>query len=137
MSAEVTLGADAGRALKEAENCCWRANVAIVAAEHILAGALVVLRPTLPALPSAEAVEAALLASQGAGSEPLTSQVMFGSSARDAISMVARWAREAGIGEISAQLLAIGVIESGEIGPMFFSALGADRKALKKILSVA
>lgn len=134
MSQEVSLGPDAGRALQEAENFCWRANIAIVAAEHVLAGALVVLAPALPGLPQKDALEAALVMTHGSGADALTGNVMFGSSARDAVSMVAAWAREAGIAQISAQLLALGVVESGEIGPMFFSALGVSKAELRTIL---
>src|SRR5206468_1482283 len=80
---EIALTADGERALKEAENFCWRTNVAIVAPEHLLAGALLVLGIAgHPGAPSAEQLEAAVLASQGHGSEELSNSVMFGSGAR-------------------------------------------------------
>ncbi|MFN0095874.1 MAG: hypothetical protein ACKVVT_14000 [Dehalococcoidia bacterium] len=131
---EVTLGPDAGRALQEAENFCWRANVAIVAADHVLAGAMVVLAGQIAGLPSRESLEAALLMAHGSGSDKLTQNVMFGSSARDAVSTVARWAREAGLTEINARMLALGVLASGEVGPMFFSAAGVTKDELRTAL---
>ena len=36
----VDLSEDGKRALREAENFCWAANIAIVTPEHLLAGAL-------------------------------------------------------------------------------------------------
>ncbi len=129
--AEVKLTADGERALQEAQNFCLRTNVAIVAPEHVLAGALKVVGESGTAsCPGASELEAAVLASQGSSSEPLDANVMFGSAARAAINFVAAGAQNAGTTEITAALLAAGTIESGEVGPMFFSALGVSRQEL-------
>lgn len=131
MSDEVTLSEDAGRALKEAENFCWRTNVGIVAPEHLLAGCLKVLNMAgLVGMPADDAVESALLMAQGMSEEKLTQNVMFGSAARDAVNFTARLVREAGGGEINPLTLAYGIIQSGELGPMFFSALGTTKADL-------
>ena len=37
MPGEITMSEDGARAMQEAENLCWRANVAILSAEHLLA----------------------------------------------------------------------------------------------------
>jgi hypothetical protein len=131
MSTEVTLSAESGRALQEAENFCWRTNVGIVAPEHVLAGCLKVLNAAgVAGLPSDEAVEGAFLMAQGMSEDALTQNVMFGSAAREAINFTARLVREAGGGEIDPLTLAYGVIQSGEVGPMFFSALGVAKGEL-------
>lgn len=131
MAEEISLTEDGQFALQEAQSFCGRANVAIVAAEHLLAGALAVLgTERYPALPPRTALESALMISQGEGEEPLANQVMFGSAARDAINQTAYAVRQAGGTRIDARLLAAGVIESGEVSPMFYSALGATRADL-------
>jgi hypothetical protein len=122
--------------LKEAENYCWRTNVAIVAPEHLLAGALLVLATAgHPGVPSAEQLEAAVVASQGSGSEELNSNVMFGSGARMALNYVVAGVRQAGGTEVNALLMAAGTIDSGEVNPMFYSALGTTRAALLEALA--
>lgn len=122
---QLGLTDDGARALQEAQNFCWRANIAIVAAEHVLAGALLVLSQSgASQLPAKEALEAALAGAQGLGEPGMANQVMFGSAARDAINTTAGGVRAAGGTQIDARLLAAGVIESGEVNPMFFSALG-------------
>lgn len=136
MAEEVTLSEDAGRALREAENFCWRMNVGIVAPEHLLAGCLKVLNLAgVAGLPADEAVESALLMAQGMSEEKLTQNVMFGSAARDAVNFTARLVREAGGGEINTLTLGYGVIESGELGPMFFSALGTTKRGMVAALA--
>lgn len=136
MTGEVTLSEDAGRALREAENFCWRMNVGIVAPEHLLAGCLKVLNIAGAAgLPADEALEAALLMAQGMSEDKLTQNVMFGSAARDAVNFTARLVREAGGGEINTLTLAYGLIESGELGPMFFSALGTTKAEMVEALA--
>ncbi len=136
MSDEVTLSEDAARALKEAENFCWRMNVGIVAPEHLLAGCIRVLNVAgFEGLPPDDALEPALLIAQGMSEEKLTQNVMFGSAARDAINFTARLVREAGGGEISARTLAYGILQSGELGPMLFGALGTTRADLVAALS--
>ena len=135
MSNEVRLTEDGERALKEAQNFCWRHHVAIVAAEHVLAGALVVAQQNgLGGLPTRENIEAAVIACIGTGTEQLTDNVMFGSSARDVINDTARRLREANGTDLDAITLARGVTESGEVGPRFFSALGIDRQNLLALL---
>jgi hypothetical protein len=132
----VTLSEAAARALQEAENYCWRSNVAIVAPEHLLAGCLKVLNAAgVPGLPSDDDLESALLMAQGMSEDALTQNVMFGSAAREAINFTARLVREAGGGEIDPLTLAYGVIQSGEVGPMFFSALGATKAELLAALA--
>lgn len=129
--AEVALTADGERALKEAENFCWRTNVAIIGPEHVLAGALLVLsQANVEGVPDAGAIEAAVLASQGMADEDLTANVMFGSSARAAINFTAAGLRAAGRSDITALALAIGTTESGEVNPSFFDALGTTRPEL-------
>ena len=128
---EVTLSPDGERALKEAENVCWRSNVAIVAPEHLLGGALlVIIGAGEIAVPSAEQVEAAMLASQGMGSEALDKNVMFGSAARAAINFAAAAVRNEGGSTIDARALVIGTVASDEVNPMFFASLGMTRMEL-------
>lgn len=131
MTAEVALSPDASRALGEAESFCRAANVAIAAAEHVLAGALLVLHTDgRVGLPGKDELEAALTAVQGTGSEALTSAVMFGSAAREALNGIVGAVRAAGGTVVDARIIAAGCIESGEVNPMFFSALGSTRQAL-------
>lgn len=131
MSYELRLGDDAERALREAENFCWRTNVAILGAEHLLAGALVVLGATgLAGMPTAAVVEAALVAVQGVGAEELSDNVKFGSAARDALAATALRLRESGETLMDALAIARGVIESGEVNPMFFGELGVAKEQL-------
>ena len=123
--------------MQEAENFCWRSNVGIVAPEHLLAGCLVVLDAGgFPGLPSDERLVEAVLRAQGMSEDALTQNVMFGSAARDAINFTARLVREAGGGEIDPLTLAYGVIQSGEVGPMFFSALGVGKAELVGVLTL-
>jgi hypothetical protein len=134
--ADVTLNEDSARALQEGENFCWRANVGIVAPEHVLAGCLKVLNAAgVAGLPSDEALAGALLMAQGMSEDALTQNVMFGSAAREAINFTARLVREAGGGEIDPLTLAYGVVQSGEVGPMFFSALGVAKAELVAALA--
>jgi len=136
MADQITLTEDAGRAFREAENFCWRTNTGIVAPEHLLAGCLRVLNAVgFPGLPADEQVEQALLMAQGMSEDALTQDVMFGSAARDALNFTARLVREAGGGEIDPLTLAYGVIQSGELGPMFFSALGTTKAELLAALA--
>ena len=140
MAGEVTMGADGARALQEAENFCWRMNVAIVAPEHLLAGCLKVLNTIgVTGLPADSAIESALLMAQGMSDEKsdekLNQNVMFGSAARDAVNFTARLVREAGGGEIDARTLAYGIIQSDEVGPMLYSALGTTKAELLAALA--
>ena len=90
-----------------------------------------------PGLPADERVEQALLMAQGMSEDALTQNVMFGSAAREAVNFTARLVREAGGGEIDTLTLAYGVIQSGEVGPMFFSALGTTKAELLAALSAS
>lgn len=138
MSEEVTLSEEAARALREAENYCWRANVGIVAPEHLLAGCLKVLNSlAFPGIPHDEQLDSALLMAQGMSEDALTQNVMFGSAARDAVNFTAGLVRQAGGGQIDPRTLAWGIIQSGELGPMFFSALGTTREALASALTAS
>ncbi|MCZ2108111.1 MAG: hypothetical protein LC118_00825 [Dehalococcoidia bacterium] len=132
---EVKLAADGERALAEAQNFCWRTNVGIVAPEHLLGGALLVLGAGgLDGVPSHEAIVGALVAVQGVGDTRLDSNVMFGSAAREAITMVAQAVVQHGGTEIGALELALGTISSGEVNPMFYSSLGLTRTDLMAML---
>ncbi len=134
--AEIRLGDDGNRALAEAQAFCQRANVAIAGAEHLLAGALVVLSETGGAgVPNRAALEGALMLAQGVGSDEISERVMFGSAAREAINATAGAVRRAGGETIGARELALGTIDSGNVSPMFFGALGTDRESLRAALS--
>lgn len=134
--AEVVLTEDGERALKEAQNFCWRHHVAIVAGEHVLAGALVVAQQNgLKGLPTRENIEAAVVACVGTGSEQLSSNVMFGSAARDVINETARRLAAADGTRLDALTLARVAIESGEVGPRFYDALGTTKGELLTLLS--
>jgi hypothetical protein len=136
--AEVTLSADGERTLREAQNLCYRTNIAIVAPEHLLAGALLVLgQAGANGLPDASTIESAILMSQGQGSTTISENVMFGSAAREAINGIAGAVREAGGMQITALILAAGTIESGEVNPMFYSALGTTKAELLNLLQQA
>lgn len=128
MADEFDLGPDAKRALREAENFCWRANVAIVAADHLLCGALS--QVALAGIPGKDTLERALETIHGRGISELSQNVMFGSGARDALSSAVREARAAGNAVLDARGLAAGIIRSGEVNPMFYATLGVSREAL-------
>lgn len=132
MSAEeLTLAADAAQALREAQALCYRTNCAIVAPEHLLAACLLRLRAAgADALPSPDAIEQALIFTQGLGEDPLDRDVIFGSAAREALNRAAAAARRAGQSVITARDLALALVESGECSPMFFASLGVSRQAL-------
>ena len=129
--AEITLTADGECALAEAQAYCQRTNVAIVAPEHLLAGAVRVLSDAgVGGLPSPDELDAAVLASQGSSEDRLDANVMFGSAAREAINFTAAGVGQAGGTEINAALIAAGTIASGEVGPMFYAALGLTKEEL-------
>lgn len=136
MSDEVTLSEDGARSLREAQNFCFRANVAIVGAEHLLAGALLVVSERGNArVPARPALESALMLAQGRGDTSLSTQVMFGSAARDAMNAIAGAVRAAGRSTIDAATIAIGTIDSGEVNPMFFLSLGISKADLREALA--
>ena len=138
MPNEITLADSTSRAMQEAENFCWRANVGIVAPEHLLAGCLKVLNASgYPGLPTDEQLELALLKAQGMSEETLTQNVMFGSAARESINFIARLVGQAGGGEIDPLTLAYGIIQSGELTPMFLSALGTTKVAMLAALTTS
>ena len=133
---EIRLTDDGERALKEAQNFCWRHHVGIVGAEHVLAGALVVAQQHgLAGLPTRENIEAAVVSCVGAGSAALTQDVMFGSQAREVISETARRLRESGGTELDSRTLAAGAVASGEVMPVFYSSLGIARGELLALLA--
>jgi len=135
---EVTLAPDGERTLREAQNLCYRTNVAIVAPEHLLAGALTVLNAAgLAGLPDATTIESAIVMTQGEGSQQISENVMFGSAAREAINGIAGAVREAGGTQITALILAAGTIASGEVNPMFYGALGTTKAALLAALQAS
>jgi hypothetical protein len=132
---EVRLDESGGRALREAQNFCFRANVAIVGAEHLLAGALLVLSERgFAGVPGREALEGALALAQGSGANQPSEQVMFGSAAREAINDTAGVVRRAGRTSVGARELAIGTVASGNVSPMFYASLGVDRDVLRTAL---
>jgi len=134
--AEIGLTADGERALAEAQAYCQRTNVAIVAPEHLLAGALRVLGDGgADGLPATDELDAAVLASQGSSEDRLDANVMFGSAAREAINFTAAGVGRAGATEITAALIAAGTIASGEVGPMFYGALGLTKEELLRRLA--
>lgn len=111
--------------------------MAIVAPEHVLAGALLVLINAGHAgAPPADQLQAAVLASQGTGSETLRENVMFGSAAREAIAFAARVVQQSGGTELGALEIALGTIASGEVNPMFYSTLGMERAGLVEALEI-
>jgi hypothetical protein len=125
VATEITLTDDGERTLREAENLCWRTNVAIIAPEHLLGAALIVLHGLgNTSFPAPERVEAAVEATCGTGSEGLSDNVRFGSAARAALNDTARAVVESGAGIIDAATIARGVIASGEVNPMMFATLG-------------
>ncbi len=133
---EIKLSPEGERALQEAQNFCWRANVAIVGAEHLLAGALLVLsREGHAGVPDEAALSSALMLAQGAGESAHDNQVMFGSAARDALNTTVGVARRAGLTLVTAATIAAGVIDSGEVNPMFYSSLGLTRAALRSAVA--
>lgn len=129
MTNDVSLSESGARALREAENYCWRMNVGIVAPEHLLAGCLKVLNDEgVPGLPPDDTLESALMLAQGSSDDELTQNVIFGSAAREAVNFTAALVRQAGGGEIDPRTLAYGILQSGELGPMFFMALGTTKE---------
>jgi hypothetical protein len=128
----ITLDQSGGRALQLAQEFCLRANVAIVGAEHLLAGALAVISESgNAAVPDRAALESALMLAQGSGESGFAEQVMFGSAAREAINDTAGAVRIAGGSTVGARELALGAIDSGNITPMFYASLNTTRDALK------
>lgn len=136
MAAELRLTDDGERALREAARLCWRMNVAIESPEHLLAGALLVLGDAgTVGLPDRAQIEEALLLVHGAGAEPLRDQVLPGPAARAALTFAAARVREAGGAELDARALAVGVIDSGEVNPLFYAGLGTDREQLRALVT--
>jgi hypothetical protein len=127
---EIALDAEGERVLRDAQNFCFQSRVSILAPEHLLAAALLTLGENRPGLPTAEEVAGAFLMVQGMGSEETDANVMFGSAARDALNTVARNVRVAGGTAIDAHAIAVGVIGSGEVNPMFFAELGWSKDRL-------
>lgn len=121
--------------MREAENFCWQANVAILASEHLLAGALLVLgRSGIGGLPGEDALRAGLAAIHGTGSEPLTDNVMWGSNARDALEQALASLVEGGGNVVDARTIARGLVASGEINPAFYAAAGTTKATVVSVL---
>jgi hypothetical protein len=135
MARQVELSEDGRRALRESENYCWRSNVAIVAPEHLLAGALLVLAGAgTPDLPSGGALQRAVAESVGLGDSMLADNVMFGPGARAVVEAAIRGAAEAAAATVDARALARAAIASGEVKPAFFMALGVSKDELLRVL---
>ncbi len=133
--AEIGLDESGMRALREAGNFCWRANVAILAPEHLLAGALLVLgNGGVDGLPSKAQLEQGLTTIHGVGSDTLTDNVKWGSGARAALNAMAGAVTQAGGDTIDARLIAIGSIATDEVNPMFYGAIGTTREGLLRVL---
>lgn len=131
MGEPLSLSPDGERALREAENFCWRANIAILASEHMLAGALLVLgRAGRAGLPDEAALGAGLASIYGTGSEPLSDKVTWGSNARDALNQALGALVQSGTSFVDARAIALGIIASGEVNPGFYIAAGSSKDAI-------
>jgi hypothetical protein len=134
--AELRLTPDGERALREAEKACYAMNVAIQGAEHLLVGALLVLRNNgVVGVPEPEALQQGLMMIHGTGDETLTANVMAGSGFRTALNETARATAARGETDIDAAVIVRGVIESGEVNPMFYSAAGTTKESLLELAS--
>ena len=133
--AGIRLAPDGERVLREAERMCFATNVAITAPEHLLAAALSILNADgATGLPAHDALEAGVLAIHGMSDEPISGQVMWGSAAREALNATARAVAEAGQTTIDARRLALGPMDSGEVNPMFYGAMGTTKDAIRSAL---
>lgn len=133
--AEIRLAPDGERVLREAERMCYATNVAITAPEHLLAAALSVLSANgATGLPVQDNLEAGVLAIHGMSDEPISGQVMWGSAAREALNSTARAVAEAGQSVIDARKLALGLMNSGEVNPMFYGAMGTTKDDIRAAL---
>lgn len=129
------LTEDGERTLREAEGLCWSMDVAIQQAEHLLGGALIVLSAAgLESVPDKAAVERAVEAIHGRGSEKLNEKVMPGPGMRQALNMTAGAVAQAGGTQINALTIAMGTVVSGEVNPMFYMSLGMSREDLETAL---
>ena len=136
--AELQLTEDGERTLREAEGLCWSMNVAIQQAEHLLGGALIVLSEAgIDAVPDKEAVERAVEAIHGRGTERLSENVMPGPGMRQALNMTAGAVAQAGGTIINALTIAMGTVVSGEVNPAFYMSLGTSREELERALQEA
>ena len=135
---EIRLSPDGDRTLRESERLCHAMNVAIQAPEHLLGGALIVLAEAGAAgIPDRETVERAVESIHGRGSEELRENVMPGPGMRQALNVTAGAVAQAGGTVVSAPIIAIGTIGSGEVNPMFFGALGTTREDLEAAVAAA
>ncbi len=132
---ELSLTAAGNRALREAENLCQRMDIQILAAEHLLAGALAAASVERDGLPGLDALVAAAESIHGRGMEPNDSNVMWGSSAREALNATVARLRADGVTSVSARLIALGVVASGEVNPEFYAGLGMTKRDLVLLLS--
>ena len=133
--AEIRLAEDGERVLREAERMCFATNVAITAPAHLLAAALAVLTADgTVGLPGQEALDSGVLAIHGMSDDPISGQVMWGSAAREGLNATARAVAEAGESIIDARRLALGLMDSGEVNPMFYGAMGTTKDALRAAL---
>lgn len=131
---ELRLTPEGERALREAERLCYAMNVAIQAPEHLLAGALLVLRSAgVAGVPEPDRLQAGLEMIHGSGSEQLNARVMPGSAFRAALNETARATLARGETEIDARVLVRGLVESGEVNPMFYGAAGTTKEALLEL----
>ena len=104
--------------------------MAILSAEHLLAGTLIELgKMGATGLPDTETLDRALLSMHGSGSEALTQKVMWGSGARDALNAAVLRLRQLGGSVLDCREIALGLMESGEINPMFYAAASGTRRA--------
>ncbi len=131
MEQRVGLTPDARQAMAAGVELCRRANLAIFTPEHLLGGALAVLAGTgRPGLPSLEAIEPALAMVHGSSDEAPPDEVSFAPGTRVVLESLAAAIVRVGRDSMGAHDLALGVIASGEVVPMFFSAMGVTRDEL-------
>ena len=132
---EIKLTMDGQRAMAEAEALAEGASIAIQSAEHLLAGALLVLGEAgWRNLPGPKELAAALDAVHGHGESALTDKVMPGPTYRRALNLTVGAVREDGGTTVDALVLASGAIASGEVSPTFYEALGVARETLTESL---
>lgn len=132
---ELRLTEDGERTLRESEGLCWSMNVSIQQAEHLLGGALIVLSAGgIETVPGKTAVEQAVEAIHGRGTERPSENVMPGPGMRQALNMTAGAVAQAGGTNINALTIAMGTVVSGEVNPMFYMSLGMSREDLETAL---
>ncbi|MCE7926984.1 MAG: hypothetical protein DYG91_00570 [Chloroflexi bacterium CFX7] len=136
MEQRVSLTPDARQAIEAGVQLCHRARLAIFTPEHLLAGALAVLgEGGAPGLPSPGTIEATLEMVHGTSDDPPADEVSFSPGARTVLDSLAVVLTRVGRDSLGARDLALGTIVSGEVTPMFFSALDTTKERLLAALA--